>query len=461
MRRVGVVGSGYVGTVVAACFADIGHSVVALEMDEQKVEALSSGLLPFHEPELGELLRSGLRSGNLRFTSHVDDAVAASDVIFLCVGTPSAPSGRPDLSALEAALRGVARAADAPKVLVTKSTVPVGTGNWVASVVDDEMARRDDPPVPFSVVSNPEFLREGLAVHDFLNPDRVVVGSDDPEALDTVASLYAPILDGATVRDDSDHPVLLRTALCAAEMIKYASNAFLATKISFANEIANICERVGADVGDVTQAIGLDTRIGSKFLDAGVGWGGSCFGKDLSALVTTAHELGYDATLLDAAVTVNRQQRTQVVEKLQRHLGALLGRRVALLGLAFKPGTDDIRDAPAVEIARLLLEVGASVRAHDPVVRAIPGLPGLVIDADPYVAASRADAVVLVTEWPEYQVMDLDRLRDTMRGDLFVDGRNAFTPAHLRGAGFRPVSFGRLDHRAPVERRSSMSGSQG
>ena len=356
-------------------------------------------------------------------------------MIFLCVGTPSAPSGRPDLSYLESALRSIARVAEGRKILVTKSTVPVGTGNWVASIVDDELSLREGSPAEFAVVSNPEFLREGLAVYDFLNPDRVVVGSDDPEALDTVASLYEPILVGADVRDDSDEPVLLRTALCAAEMIKYASNAFLATKISFANEIANICERIGADVGDVTQAIGLDTRIGSKFLDAGAGWGGSCFGKDLSALVTTAHELGYDASLLNAAVTVNRQQRIQVIEKLQRHLGAMLGRRVALLGLAFKPGTDDIRDAPAVEIAQLLTEMGASVRAHDPVVTSVPGLACMAIESDPYAAAARADAVVLITEWPEYQMMDLERLRSVMKGDLFIDARNVFAPATLRAAG--------------------------
>jgi UDPglucose 6-dehydrogenase len=457
VRRVGVVGSGYVGTVVAGCFADIGHAVVALELDQQKVESLSSGVLPFHEPELEDLLRSGLQSGRLRFTSDVDDAVSSSDVIFLCVGTPSAPSGRPDLSALESALRSIARVADGPKVLVTKSTVPVGTGNWVASVVDDEMARRDAPPVPMAVVSNPEFLREGLAVHDFLNPDRVVVGSDDPDAQELVVSLYAPILERAAVRDDSDEPVMLRTALCAAEMIKYASNAYLATKISFANEIANICERVGADVTDVTQAIGLDTRIGSKFLDAGVGWGGSCFGKDLSALVTTAHELGYTASLLNATVTVNRQQRIQVVEKLQRHLGTLLGRRIAVLGLAFKPGTDDTRDAPAVDIARLLLDMGAIVRAHDPVVTSVSGLPELVVASDPYAAATRADAVVVVTEWPEYQVMDLDRLRSAMRGDLLVDARNVFDPATLRAADLRPVSFGRLDAPTPRQHSASMS----
>ncbi|HEX7095779.1 MAG TPA: UDP-glucose/GDP-mannose dehydrogenase family protein [Acidimicrobiales bacterium] len=442
-QRIAVVGSGYVGTVVASCFADVGHSVVGLEQDADKVRLLASGRLPFHEPGLEPLLQSGLSRGSLRFTSDVRDAVTGSDVIFLCVGTPPGPNGRPDLSALEHAVRSIGRVIDDDKVLVTKSTVPLGTGNWICTVLDDELATRPGVDVRVAVVSNPEFLREGMAVEDFMRPDRVVVGSDDHEALELIASLYAPILDRVEATG-TERPTLFKTTLCTAEMIKYAANAFLATKISFANEIANICERVGADVTEVAYAIGLDKRIGPMFLAAGVGWGGSCFGKDMSALVATANELGYDARLLRAALAINARQRSSVIEKLQRHLGALLGTRIAILGLAFKPGTDDTRDAPAIEIIRALHEAGATVRAHDPVVRRVPGLEGLAIEPDPYAAAARADAVVLLTEWPEYTVMDLPSLIRAMRGDLFVDARNLFPPQQLRASGFRVESFGRV-----------------
>jgi UDPglucose 6-dehydrogenase len=448
VQRVAVVGSGYVGTVVAASFAWIGHDVVGLELDEQKVASLSRGVLPFHEPELEDLIRAGIANERLRFTSDVADAVSSSDCLFLCVGTPSGVDGRPDLTAFESALRSIAAVMEESKILVTKSTVPVGTGNWVQSIMDDEFSRRTSMPPSFAVVSNPEFLREGLAVSDFLYPDRIVVGSDDEDALKFVADLYSPIVDQSFPHGGMKTPSLLRTSLCAAEMIKYAANAFLATKISFANEVANICLRVGADAAEVADAIGLDSRIGRKFLDAGVGWGGSCFTKDLTALITTASELGYDASLLRAAIGVNVKQRTSVLDKLQRHLGALLGRRVALLGLAFKPGTDDLRDAPAVDVARWLITSGATVRAHDPVVQSVPALPQLIIEDDPYVAAARADAVVLFTEWPEYELLDLSRLRSVMRGDVFIDGRNVFAPHAVTAAGFTLETFGRFERRA-------------
>jgi UDPglucose 6-dehydrogenase len=450
MERVAVVGSGYVGTVVAASLAWIGHHVVALDLDERKVASLGRGVLPFHEPELEQLVREGLGNERLRFTSDVADAVSSSDCMFLCVGTPAGHDGRPDLTALEGAVRAIASVMESDHILVTKSTVPVGTGNWVASILDDEFVRRTVAPPAVAVVSNPEFLREGLAVRDFLYPDRIVVGSDDEDALDYVARLYEPIVRQSFPQGSLKMPTLLRTSLCAAEMIKYAANAFLATKISFANEVANICTRIGADMSQVSDAIGLDSRIGRKFLDAGVGWGGSCFGKDLSALVAIASDLGYDASLLRAAIAVNAQQRAMVLDKLQRHLGTLLGRRVALLGLAFKPGTDDLRDAPAVDIARWLLDAGAMVKAHDPIVTEVPDLPRLTVVPDPYEAVMRADAVVLLTEWPEYELLHLPRLRSSMRGDVFIDGRNVFPPQVVTSAGFRLESFGRTERRALV-----------
>ena len=439
-----VVGTGYVGTVVAACLASVGHRVIGLEVDSGKLEALRDGRAPFFEPGLDVLLTAGLSEGRLSFTGSMEEAMARSEVVFLCVGTPPAADGGADMTAVAEAARGIGACLDRHHVLVTKSTVPIGSGRWLTSIIEDALPPGVDADDAFSVVSNPEFLREGSAINDFLFPDRVVVGSDDAAALDTVAAVYRPILDQSFPgANPNRRPPIVRTTLATAETVKYASNAFLATKISFINEIANICELVDADVSEVAAALGLDPRIGPRFLDAGLGWGGSCFGKDLSALITTAEQYGYDTALLRAAVSVNARQRKLVVEKLRHELKVLQGRRIALLGLAFKPGTDDLRDAPAVDVAAALLRAGAMLRAHDPLVTDVPGCPGLRIAADPYEAAERADAVVLLTEWPDYLALDLVRLRSRMRGQLVLDGRNLLDPAAVEDAGLQYHGVGR------------------
>lgn len=441
---IAVVGSGYVGTVAAGCFASLGRDVVAVEVDLGKLEALRAGEVPFYEAGLQELVRSGLSGGNLRFTSDFGEAVASCGVIFLCVGTPSMDDGRADMRGMAQAARMVGAHLHDHRVLVTKSTVPIGSGNWLAAVIEDALPGSGAADPPFSVVSNPEFLREGTAIDDFLYPDRVVLGSDDAEALELVAELYRPILEQSFEggREDA-RPPLVRTGLATAETVKYASNAFLAMKISFANEIGRICEFVGADITEVVSAIGLDARIGSEFLAAGAGWGGSCFGKDLASLISTAEEYGYHANLLKSVIDVNREQRALIIEKLQRDLKTMRGRRICFLGLAFKPGTDDVRDSPALDLAERLTSLHTTVVGHDPVVKDVPSVPEMQLFQDPYDAVARADAVVLTTEWPEYLGLDLRRVREGMRGELIVDARNFFQPETVAKAGLRYQGVGR------------------
>ncbi len=441
-QRICVVGSGYVGTVVAACLASLGHHVTAVEIDPLKLDSLQSGTPPFYEPGLTELLRGALGSGHLEFTADSGAAMAGSSVVFLCVETPSTDSGHPDMSAVASAARTIGANLSGHQVLVTKSTVPIGSGQWLGALLK-EASDNGHNGATFSIVSNPEFLREGSAVADFLYPDRIVIGSDDPAALDTVAAVYQPVLsqDFAEARDVK--PTLVRTDLATAESIKYAANAFLATKISFINEIAGICDRVGADVTLVSDAIGLDHRIGHAFLSAGVGWGGSCFGKDLDALAATARDYGLDPLILDSVREVNQRQRHIVIERLQDRLGSLRGRRIALLGLAFKPSTDDLRDAPAVDIAVRLNRLGAIVSGYDPVVKDVPAAPALDVSEDPYLAARGADAVVLVTDWPQFRELDLDELARVMTGTLFFDGRNFLDPQAVSDCGLHYVGVGR------------------
>jgi len=440
-HRVAVIGSGYVGTTVAVCFAHIGHQVVGVEVDHHKLRSLRSGRAPFHEPEVDDLLASGLEEGRLRFTDSTLDAVSCSDVVFLCVGAPMGPDGRPDMRALDAAARAIGGVIG-DQVVVNKSTIPVGGAHWLASIVaDGRPMHAKSRPVP--LVSNPEFLREGTAVRDFLHPTRIVLGSDDDGAVDLVADVYRPVLERAFPgAQGGPRPTLIRTTPQTAEVIKFASNAFLATKVSFINEMANICERVGADVGGVASAMGLDPRIGAHFLRAGIGWGGSCLAKDLSELIATAEQSDYQPDLLKATLSVNRRQRGLVVKKLHERLRVLQGRRVCLLGLAFKPGTDDVRDAPGVEVARQLLAKGTLVTAHDPAVVRLPELPDLGLAADAYQAADQADATILVTDWPEFLALDFSDLRNRMRGDLFIDGRNALDPVMMASAGFRYECIG-------------------
>lgn len=440
-HKVAVIGTGYVGAVTAACMAFLGHSVCGLDTDSVRADQLSNGEAPFFEPGLPEILRSTLSSGRLRFTDDTADALSDADFIFLCVGTPPGPDGSPDLAQLESAIVSLAPHLRPGAVVVNKSTVPVGSGNWTRTILEDALLGDRQPS--FSVVSNPEFLREGSAIDDFLYPDRIVLGGPDAD-VNKVAELYQRVLDQCFDGGRRGvRPSLITTELPSAEMIKYAANAFLATKISFANEISQMCELVGADVREVLPAIGADQRIMSAFLNPGVGWGGSCFGKDVAALIASAREYGYTPSMLQATVEINEAQRAGAVRKLQRELHSLKGRRIALLGLAFKPETDDLRDAPALDIARRLMAAGAVVSAFDPVVKALPKeFKDVRLADDVYAAADRADAVVLTTEWPEFRLIDPAGLRRVMRGDLIVDGRNCLPANNFAGSGLHLVGFG-------------------
>src|SRR3954471_14078691 len=438
MTRVAVIGTGYVGTVTATCFAWLGHDVVGLDVDPVRVGQLAVGQAPLFEPGLSELLTETIATGRLSFT---DDpaGITGADIIFLCVGTPTGVGGAPDLSQVEAAAQSVAANMSEDAVVVNKSTVPVGSGNWVRTMIEEALPRTGGPG--FHVVSNPEFLREGCAIEDFLYPDRIVLGGENG-APAKVASLYEPVLAQSFPGGRPDHrPELIITDLPSAEMVKYAANAFLASKISFANEIASICEFVGADARQVLPAIGADDRIGARFLQQGLGWGGSCFGKDVAALITTAGEYGYNAPMLRATVDVNHLQRAAAIRKLQSELKVLKGRRIAVLGLAFKAGTDDLRDAPALEIISRMQNAGAVVTAYDPIVKDIPdACARLAVNA--YDAADRADAVLIATEWPEFRELDPVRLRSCMTGRLVVDGRGGIDLKSATAAGLRVVGFG-------------------
>lgn len=440
-RKVAVVGTGYVGAVTATCLAWLGHEVHGLDSDPLRAAQLAEGQVPFREPGLPELMASTLPTGRLSFTDQPADALTDADLVFLCVGTPQSADGAPDLHQVESAARTVAPHLGHGSILINKSTVPVGVGNLVRTLAEEALG--PDAGRGIDVVSNPEFLREGSAIADFLYPDRVVLGGDEA-AVECVAEAYKPVLAlrGREGRGDR-RPQVIKTDLESAEMIKYAANAFLATKISFANEISNLCSLVGADARQVLPAIGSDHRIGPDFLSSGIGWGGSCFGKDLEALVATGREYGYSPKLLRATVEVNLEQRAIAVRKLQHELRVLKGRRIALLGLAFKPDTDDLRDAPAVDIARRLLAAGSLVSAYDPVVKKLPDdLAEVRIATDPYDAAERADAVVLATEWEEFGRLEAGALARVMKGDLVLDGRNTLPATDFRESRFRLLGFG-------------------
>jgi len=422
MARIAVLGAGYVGLVTGACFSDLGHDVVVRDVVPEKVDALRAGRLPIHEPGLDEVIaRAGDR---LRFTLDVGEALDRAELAFIAVGTPPTHSGDADLSAVWTVVEELP--ADTRVTLVMKSTVPPGTGDRVRRALEARGLHS------VAYVSNPEFLAEGTAVRDFMHPDRVVVGAFDEEHLERVAALYEPL--GATI---------VRTDVASAEMIKLASNAFLSTRISFINEIASVCELVGADVVDVAHGIGLDTRLGPHFLRAGLGFGGSCFPKDVSALKQLAGNSGYHFQLLAAVIEVNELQKRRVIQKLVRHLGDLHGKRIALLGMAFKPGTDDLREAPSLVIAARLLAEGAEVRGWDPIADARALLPEVDFYADAVEAVRDADAAVIVTEWPELKALPWGDMRDCMRTAVIVDGRNALDPEATRELGFAYEGIGR------------------
>jgi UDPglucose 6-dehydrogenase len=431
MKRICVVGVGYVGIVTGACFADLGNRVIALDVNEQRIENLKKGIMPIYEPGLDELVTRNVNAGRLSFTTSYAEAVKDAEYAFIAVGTPSGVNGEADLQYVAAAATSIAENMTAPLVIINKSTVPIGTGDWVADIVKGAQPK----PIDFAVVSCPEFLREGSAIGDFMSPHRTVVGSLDREAAHKVAQLHLPLRAPIVITD-------LRTA----EMIKYASNAFLATKISFINELADLCELVGADVKEVAAGMGYDARIGRHFLDAGLGWGGSCFPKDVEALAYMAKEKGLEPRILDSVMHVNYDRRKMAVRHTEKMVGgSLKGKTVGLLGLAFKPNTDDMRDAPSIDIARELLESGARVRGYDPVAmdvaRAV--IPGIEFCEDPYTLANGCDALIVVTEWNEFKQLDLNKIKELLSSPVIYDGRNIYDPGLMKDMSFTYRSIGR------------------
>ena len=433
--RVAMIGTGYVGLVSGACFADFGHEVTCVDKDPSKIGRLERGEIPIFEPGLDDLVAANVKGGRLSFALDGAEAIRSADAVFIAVGTPSRRGdGHADLSYVHAAAEEIAGLIEGFTVIVTKSTVPVGTGDEIEAIV---RARR--PDADFAVVSNPEFLREGAAIEDFKRPDRVVVGTDDERAREVMRELYRPL-------NLNETPILF-TGRRTSELIKYAANAFLAMKITFINEMADLCEMVGADVQQVARGIGLDKRIGSKFLHAGPGYGGSCFPKDTLALVRTATDAGSPVRLIETTVEVNDARKKAMAGKVAAALnGELAGKTVALLGLTFKPNTDDMRDAPSLDVAPALIAMGASVQAFDPegMGEAARLLPGLTFRDGPYEAVEGADVVVILTEWDQFRALDLDRVKALLRLPVMVDLRNVYRPEDMRARGFRYTSIGRV-----------------
>jgi UDPglucose 6-dehydrogenase len=430
--HIAVIGTGYVGLVTGACFAEFGVDVTCVDIDAHKIARLSSGEMPIYEPGLEQLVTKNVQSGRLRFTTDIKEAVEQALVIFLAVGTPPQADGSPDLSFVESAARSIAESMNGYKVIVTKSTVPIGTGEYLRKLL-----RETNPRLNFGIVSNPEFLREGAAINDFMRPDRVVIGSRDQEAIAIMRDLYRPLYL-------IEAPFVV-TSLEAAELTKYAANAFLATKISFINEIANMCDSIGCDVHDVARGMGMDRRIGSKFLHPGPGFGGSCFPKDTQALASVARQFGRDSLIVDAVIEVNRRQREAMLPKIEKLVGEMAGKTIAVLGLAFKPETDDMREAPAIDIITGLLKAGAKIRAYDPVamIEAASVLPEVNYADDEYSAATGAHALVFVTEWNQFRALDMKRIRDLMETPKIADLRNIYEPEDMRDLGFEYVGVGR------------------
>jgi len=447
--QIAVVGSGYVGLVAGACFADLGHIVIVVDNDEQKLAALNNGQCPIHEKFLPELLQRH-RGHRLTFSDDLHSAVAASDAVFIAVGTPPTEEGHADLSYVETVARSISGAMNRYKVIVEKSTVPVYTSEWIRKII----LRNAAAPDSFDVASNPEFMRESTAVTDFLYPDRIVVGADSHRCAAVLREIYAPLTDGSYYKrqgaiprpDRAQIPPLIVTSTKSAELIKHASNAFLAMKISFINAVASVCESVGANVQQVCQGIGTDRRIGPQFLNPGIGYGGSCFPKDLKAFRAVAHECGYEFRLLDEVMHINEEQRRRFLHKVRSALWTLRGKHLAVLGLAFKGGTDDIRESPAISLVETFLQEGCRISAYDPAAheRAREVLNAKVDFADnPYEAARDADALLILTEWDEFAALDLPRLHTLLKYPIVVDGRNLYDPESMAALGFTYYSVGR------------------
>jgi len=431
--HISVIGTGYVGLVTGACFAEFGVNVTCMDTDARRIAMLEKGEVPFYEPGITELVAKAIKESRLTFTTDIAKAVDKALAIFIAVGTPPRPDGSADLSFVEEVGRGIARHMTGYKVIVTKSTVPVGTGEKLREVIRANQSGR----YRFDIVSNPEFLREGSAIEDFMRPNRVVIGADSEQAVAIMKDLYRPLYLLETPFVVTDIPT--------AEMIKYASNAFLAVKISFINEVATVCERVGADVQIVARGMGLDNRIGSKFLHAGPGFGGSCFPKDLAALVQTGERVGYPLQIAAAAAKVNYEQHLRMVEKIREAAGGLNGKTFGILGLSFKPNTNDMREAPSLTILKEMMKEGAVVKAYDPAAmeETTKLLPGLIACKDTYDVADGADGLVIMTEWNQFRNLDFDRLKKSMRHPLLLDLRNVYDSERVVGMGFHHVSVGR------------------
>ncbi len=428
-----VVGTGYVGLVTGTVFADLGNSVVCVDADQSKVDTLTAGKMPIYEPGLEEMVRRNVEDGRLSFTTDLAYGIHSAEVIFIAVGTPPGPNGEPDLTQVIGVAKGIAQHMDRYKVIVNKSTVPIGTGNLVREIIQQNKVH----DVDFDVVSNPEFLREGSAIHDTLNPDRIIIGAPSQTVAMKLLELYAPI----------ERPMLI-TDVTSAEIIKYASNSFLALKISFINAISHICEEAGADVIQVSKGMGYDKRIGDQFLQAGLGFGGSCFGKDVKALIHSCGRLGCDATVLQSILDINDAQPVRFVNRVKNVLGSLDGEKIAVLGLAFKPNTDDMRDAKSIDVISALLSEGAVVQAYDPIAaencRKI--FPQITYCETPYEAATGASALLLVTEWNEFRLLNFDKLLEVMARPVLFDGRNLYDPQRMRRLGFDYYCIGRTNN---------------
>jgi UDPglucose 6-dehydrogenase len=431
--QIAVIGTGYVGLVSGACFAEFGIHVTCVDVDAGKIEKLNNGVIPIYEPGLDQVVEKNVNAGRLEFTTDLKAAVEKSRVVFFAVGTPPREDGTPDMRFYQKAAEDVATAMNGYKVLVTKSTVPVGTGKWLR----DFMTERIPEGMEFGVASNPEFLREGAAIEDFMRPDRVVIGSNEERAIEVMKELYRPLFLIETP--------IVTTSLEAAELIKYAANAFLATKITFINEIANLCDAIGCDVHDVARGMGMDNRIGRKFLHPGPGYGGSCFPKDTRALTTVADQFGVETRIVDAVIEANEYQRQAMIPKLEKLIGGLEGKKIGMLGLSFKPETDDMRESPAIDIVQALLERGASVCAFDPVAmeEARQCIDGIEFAKDEYDALSGADALVIVTEWNQFRALDMERVKSLLKSPKIADLRNIYEPEDMRSLGFEYVGVGR------------------
>ncbi len=433
--RLCTLGAGYVGLVAATCFAELGNSVVCVDVDEARIAKLKQGIMPIYEPGLKELVDRNVKEGRLEFTTDQKKGIIGADVIFICVGTPPKEDGSSNLEYIEAVAASIGKLMEGYVIVATKSTVPVGTNERIRGII----MKNQRSKILFDIVSLPEFLREGAAVKDFFNPDRIVIGCDSDAARDKMVRLHKPL-------ERVGKPIFV-TDIRSAELIKYASNAFLATKISFINEIAKLCEKVGADVKKVAQGMGLDERIGARFLQAGVGYGGSCFPKDVLALISTGKQHGVDFKILRAADQVNKEQRAYLIEKVLSLYKTLNGKTIAVWGLAFKPKTDDVREAPSITIIKELQRLGAHIRAFDPVAEenAKKVLTGIDYAKDPYETVKGADALIIMTEWDEFRTIDMEKVKSLMKEPSIVDGRNLYDPAEMRKLGFTYKSIGRPD----------------